>query len=180
MKKVLKVIGILLLVIIAFLLIAAIFLPKTVHLEKEITINASPEKIWPLVNNFKNHTKWSPFIKKDPNVVLSYEGRDATVGSVYAWKGNKEVGSGRQTMTKLDEPRRVESHLHFIEPFEGEAQAFMILTPTGQSTKTVWGFDSKYPYPMNAMLMFMDMDAMLGKDYNEGLANLKQLAESQP
>jgi len=180
MKKVLKIVGILILLVIVFVLVAAIFLPKTVHLEREVSINASPEKIWPLVSNFRNHTKWSPFIKKDPDVILTYEGADATVGSVYAWKGNREVGSGRQTLTKLVEPRRVESHLNFIEPFEGEAEAFMILTPAGAVTKTVWGFDSKYPYPMNAMLMFVDIDGMLGKDYSDGLSKLKQLAESQP
>ncbi|MHA4847157.1 SRPBCC family protein [Flavitalea antarctica] len=177
--KVLKIIGLVILGIIVLILVAAIFAPKTVHLEREITINTTPEKIWPLVANFRNHTKWSPFIKRDPNVVLTYEGRDATVGSVYAWEGNSEVGSGRQTMTKLEEPVRVESHLNFIEPFEGEADAFMVLTPVGPSTKTVWGFDSRYPYPMNAMLLFMDFDDMLGKDYSDGLANLKELAEKQ-
>ena len=177
--KVLKILGLIILGLIVLILVAAIFAPKTVHLEREITINTTPERVWPLVANFRIHTKWSPFIKKDPNVSLSYEGSDGTVGSVYSWKGNSEVGSGRQTMTKLEEPRRVESHLHFIEPFEGEAEAFMILTPVGSSTKTIWGFDSKYAYPMNAMLLFMDMDDMLGKDYNDGLVNLKKLAEEQ-
>ena len=177
--KVLKIIGLILLGIIVLILIAAIFAPKTVHLEREITINTTPEKIWPLVANFRNHTRWSPFIKKDPNLSLIYEGKDGTVGSVYSWEGNREVGSGRQTMTKLEEPRRVESHLNFIEPFEGEADAFIVLTPVGSSTKTVWGFDSKYAYPMNAMLLFMNFDDMLGKDYSQGLAKLKELAEKE-
>ena len=177
MKKVLKIVGIIVLLIIAFLLISAIFLPKTVHLERSITINAPAEKIWPLVSTFENHTKWSPFLKRDPNTISTYEGKSGTVGSVYTWKGNSDVGSGRQTMTKLEEPRRVETHLNFLEPYEAEADAFITLSPKATSTDVTWGFDSKYAYPMNAMLLFMDFDEMLGKDYYDGLVMLKQLAE---
>ncbi|RYZ48443.1 MAG: hypothetical protein EOP49_18690 [Sphingobacteriales bacterium] len=177
MKKILKIIGIILLLVIAFVLIAAIFVPKTVHLERSTVINASPEKIWPLVSSFPNHTRWSPFIKEDPNVVIGYTGKAGTVGSGYNWKGNSDVGSGEQSMTKLDPYKRVDTHLHFIEPFEGEAEAFIILSPETNATKTTWGFDSKYPYPMNAMLLFIDLEDALGKSYEDGLSQLKRLAE---
>jgi hypothetical protein len=178
MKKTLKIIAGIILFIIAFLLIAAIFVGKTVHVERAITINRSPEELWPLVSTFESHTKWSPFIKQDPAVKLTYEGQPGTVGSVYSWKGNSDVGSGRQTMTKLERPTRVESDLKFFEPMEAEAKAFITLTPAGQATKAVWGFDSEYAYPMNVILLFIDFDEMLGKDYNDGLVKLKQLAEA--
>jgi polyketide cyclase/dehydrase/lipid transport protein len=177
MKKTLKIIAGLILVVIAFLLIAGIFVGKSVHVERAITINRSPETLWPLISTFENHTRWSPFIKKDPAVNITYEGQSGTVGSVYAWKGNSDVGSGRETMTKLDRPARVESDLKFFEPVEAEARAFITLTPVGAGTKAVWGFDSKYAYPMNVILLFVDFDEMLGKDYNDGLVKLKQLAE---
>ena len=87
------------------------------------------------------------------------------VGSVYKWDGNKDVGEGTQTLTKVQQPTdKVETHLHFIEPFEGEADAFIHLAEAGNGTKVTWGFDTRYSYPMNVMQLFVDMDEMMGKN----------------
>lgn len=178
MKKALKIIGIIILLAIAFVLIAGLFVPKEYHLEKDITINASRDKVWSHINSLQQLEKWSPWAAKDPAMKVKHEGLEGAIGSVYKWDGNKEVGEGSQTLTKVQPPDKVESHLHFIKPFEGEADAFINLSESGNVTKVTWGFDTKYAYPMNVMQLFVDMDEMMGKEYNAGLAKLKQICES--
>lgn len=178
MKKFLKVVGLIVAAVILFVLIAGIFVSKTYHLEKDITINAPREKVWGNVNSLHAAEKWSPWLESDPSAKITYEGTDGTVGAIYKWNGNKEMGSGTQTLTKVESPSRVESHLHFIEPFEGEADAYIQLTDQGNGTKAAWGFDTKYPYPMNVMLLFVNMDEMMGAHYNRGLEKLKSLSEA--
>lgn len=179
MKKFLKIIGVLILLVIAFVLIAGLFVSKDFHLERDITINAPQEKVWSNVNTLAGMAKWSPWTEMDPAIKTSYEGVDGTVGAVYNWEGNKEVGKGNQTLTKIEASSRVESKLHFLEPFEGHANAFINLSAAGTAaTKVTWGFDSKTPYPMNVMHLFMDMDKMMGDKYNAGLSKLKTLSEA--
>ena len=178
MKKVLKVTGVIILVLIAFVLVAGIFVPKTYHLEKDITINASKDKVWSHVNSLQQLEKWSPWSEKDPAMRVTHEGQEGAVGSVYKWDGNKDVGEGTQTMTKVQPSDKVETHLHFIEPFEGEADAFINLADGGNGTKVTWGFDTRYYYPMNVMQLFVDMDKVMGREYNAGLSKLKQICES--
>ena len=178
MKKVLKIIGVLILLAIAFVLIAGIFVPQTYHLEKDITINAPKDKVWSHVNSLQQLEKWSPWSGKDPAMKVTYEGQEGAIGSVYKWDGNSDVGEGTQTLTKVQQPDKVETHLHFIEPFEGEADAFINLVEAGNGTKVSWGFDTRYSYPMNVMQLFVDMDEMMGREYNAGLSKLKQICES--
>lgn len=179
MKKILIAIGILLLVFIAFVLIAGLFISKSYHFQRDITVNAPKEKVWSLVNNFHDQDKWSPWKDADPNIQVSYEGQDGSEGAMYKWKGNKEVGSGEQTMTKIEPMSKVNTHLHFIEPFDGEADAFILLDDAANNnTKVTWGFDSKYSYPMNTIQLFMNMDKMMDAQYTKGLTRLKTLAEA--
>ncbi|HZI53435.1 MAG TPA: SRPBCC family protein [Chitinophagaceae bacterium] len=178
MKKVLKIIGIVLLLAIAFVLIAGIFVPKTFHLEKDITINAPQEKVWSHVNSLQELEKWSPWTDIAPAINVTHEGQKGAIGSVYRWEGNKDVGSGNQTITKIQQPERVETHLHFIKPFKGEADSFIQLAAAGSGTNVTWGFDTKYSYPMNVMQLFVDMDEMMGNQYNKGLSKLKTISES--
>ena len=178
MKKVLKIIVVILLLVIAFVLIAGIFVSKTYHLEKDITINAPQEKVWNNVNSLQAMEKWSPWTDIDPNMKISHEGQQGTVGSVYRWEGNRDAGSGNQTITKLQQPARVETHLNFIKPFKGEADTYIVLDGAENGTKVSWGFDTRYSYPMNVMQLFIDMDDMMGKQYDKGLSKLKSLSES--
>jgi uncharacterized protein YndB with AHSA1/START domain len=177
MKKLLKVIGVIVLLVVAFVLIAGLFAKKEYHFEKDIIINAPREKVWDHVNTLRTIDQWNPFKEKDPNIQTTYTGEDGAIGSSYAWKGNKDVGEGTQTITKIDKPGNVTTHLHFIKPFDGQAEAFINLADAGNGTKVTWGFDTKYPYPMNTMMLFMNMDDMMGKEYSAGLAKLKALCE---
>lgn len=178
MKKVLKIIGILLLALIAFVLIAGLFVKKDYHLDRTITINAPKDSVWHYVHSLQQMEKWSPWLEADPNVKVSYEGAEGAVGSVYRWEGNSDIGKGNQTITKTSPNDSINSHVHFIKPFSGDADVYIKLN--GDSTKTTvnWGFDTRYKYPMNVMLLFINMDKMMGEKYDAGLAKLKKLAES--
>lgn len=178
MKKFFKVVGILLLLLVAFVLIAGIFVSKNFHLERDITINASRDKVWSHVSTLHALHDWSPWVEPDPNIKVSYEGQDGTVGAVYKWDGNKDVGSGEQTITKLEQPEKMESHLHFIKPFDGQADAYINLADANGGTKVTWGLDMTYNYPMNVIKLFVDMDQMMGDTYNKGLAKLKTICEA--
>ena len=179
MKKILKIVGAILLLLVAFVLIAGLFAAKDYHFETGITINAPKEKVWQYTGSLHGMEQWSPFIEGDPNIQLSFEGRDSAVGAIYKWKGNKKVGSGSQTISKIDPLNRMDTHLHFIEPFEGEADAYLKLSEEGNTTRVAWGFNTRYAYPMNVMLLFMNMDKMMGEPFNKGLAKLKQLSEAR-
>lgn len=108
---------------------------------------------------------------------VTYKEQEDAVGAVYKWEGNKEVGEGSQTFTKVQQPGNVESHLHFIEPFEGDADAFIRLAETGNGTKVPWGFDTEYSYPINVMQLFVDMDEMMENEYNTRLNKIRQIGE---
>jgi hypothetical protein len=178
MKKILKIIGVILLLVIAFVLIAGWILPKTYRVERDITINATREKVWDNVSTLHGLHSWSPWIEADPSVKITYEGQDGTVGAAYKWEGNSDVGMGVQTIAKAEKPNSFATHIHFIKPFDGEADSYINLSDAGSSTKVTWSLDGKYTYPMNTMQLFLDMDKTIGDKYNAGLSKLKTLCES--
>ncbi|QEC66513.1 SRPBCC family protein [Panacibacter ginsenosidivorans] len=178
MKKILKIIGVILLLVIVFVLIAGLVLPKTYHVERDITINAPREKVWDNTSTLHGLHSWSPWIEADPNVKITYEGQDGTIGAAYKWEGNSDVGMGVQTISKTEKPNSFDTHIHFIKPFDGEADSYINLSDAGSSTKVTWSLDGKYAYPMNTMQLFMNMDKMIGDKYNTGLGKLKTLCES--
>lgn len=179
MKKVFKIVGIVLLCFLAFVLIAGLFVKKDYHFEKEVVINAPKTKVWTHISSLKAADQWSPWTSRDPNIQMSFTGQDGTVGSKQSWKGNRDVGSGEMTLTKVSPPNETNMDIHFIEPWEGDAKSYVRLADQGGSTKAIWGFDSRSPYPMNVMHLFMDMDAMMDKDFSTGLNKLKALSESK-
>jgi hypothetical protein len=179
MKKFFKIIGVLLLLAIAFVLIAGLIVKKDYHLDRSITINAPKDSVWLYVQSLQQMEKWSPWLEADPNVKTSHEGQPGAVGSVYRWDGNKEVGKGNQTITKTNGPGSMDTHIEFIKPFSGQADAYIRLSDTTGGTKVTWGFDTRYKYPMNVMQLFVDMDGMMSKQYDKGLGKLKALAEKK-
>ena len=178
MKKFLKIFGGIILVIVLFILIAGLFVSKTFSINKSVVINAPVEKVWSNVNSLQAMTKWSPWLDADPNVKTSFEGQDGVEGAVYKWAGNKDVGSGTQTITKVEAPKRIDSRLHFIEPFEGNADTYVLLSNEGSATKASWSFETSYKYPMNVMQLFFNMEDMIGQQFDKGLSRLKKLSET--
>lgn len=178
--KILKIIGLLILAIIAFVLIAGLMVSKDFNYEKSITINAPIDSVWTHVGTFASQNAWEPWNEYDPTMKKTYGGTDGTVGATYAWESpQKEVGKGSQTITKVEAPTTFETDLKFLEPFESNSDAYFHLTSEGSGTKVVWGFKSQMPYPFNVMKLFMDMEKEMDKDFGKGLSNLKAISEKQ-
>jgi hypothetical protein len=165
--------------IIILLLIIALFLKKEYSVVREITINRPAQQIFDYIKYLKNQDNYSVWNKLDPAMKKTYTGTDGSVGFMYAWdSNNKQAGKGEQSIKAIREGEKIDMDLHFIKPFEGRAVAYMATTAvTAGQTKISWGLDSKMNYPMNIMMLFMNMDKMLGKDLAAGLENLKAIME---
>lgn len=179
--RIVKKILIVIVAIIALALIVALFTKKDYAVEREIVINKPKQVVFDYVKYLKNQDNFSKWAKMDPNMKKEYKGTDGTVGFVSAWDSeSKDVGKGEQEIKAIREGEQVDFALHFIKPFEGRANAFMSTTALSENqTNVKWGFSSRMNYPMNIMLLFMDMDKMLGADLETGLQNLKGILEKQ-
>jgi hypothetical protein len=164
--------------VLALPFIIALFVSKDMSYSKAIEINSTPEKVWPHVNSLGALDKWSPWNEKDPNMKRTFTGQDGTPGACQAWvSDNKNVGEGSQTIVKLTPNKRLDTRLDFIKPFKSTAAAFVTLDDKGGKTIATWGFESKMPYPMNIMKLFMNMEKNMDKDFGQGLSRLKEIAE---
>ena len=151
--------------------------PDVFQVRRTAVINAPPEKVFPLINDFKSWTSWSPYEKKDPAMKRTRSGPASGKGAVYAWQGNKEVGVGRMEITDSALPSRVTLNLDFSEPFEAHNVVEFTLDGRGDSTQVTWAMRGPVPYLAKIVHVLFDMDKMVGKDFEAGLANLKAVAE---
>ena len=174
----LKLIGGLAVVAIAGILILAAMQPSDFVVERSVTINTTPEKIAPFINDFHNWDEWSPWVKLDPAMKTSFSGAPAGVGSVYEWEGNSKVGKGRMEIRSI-QPAKTSIKLDFLKPFEGHNIADFVLEPEGSSaTRVTWVMYGPLTFiPGKLMSVFTNMDSMIGDDFQRGLANLKAAAE---
>ncbi|MBK8810369.1 MAG: SRPBCC family protein [Acidobacteria bacterium] len=177
--KFLKILGAIVLLLIAALA-ALVFLTKTDYkVEREVTINKPRAEVFSYAKMLKNQNDWGPWVKQDPSIKLNYKGNDGEPGFTSSWESNMEnVGVGEQEIKKIDEGKRIDSELRFKKPFESTSQAYMTMEDAGpNATKVRWGFSGSMPRPMNLILLVMDMDKEIGKDFDAGLANLKTILE---
>jgi len=151
--------------------------PNTFHVERRIAITVPPEKIFPFVNDYHNWALWSPWEKLDPNMKRTYNGPASGKGAVYEWAGNKEVGEGRMEITDSIAPSMITIAMHFIKPFEGRNIAEFTLQPKDGSTEVVWAMYGPQPFMCKVMSTFFNMNQMIGKEFETGLANLKTIVE---
>jgi hypothetical protein len=169
------IVGILVLVVIAVLGYAATK-PNTFSYARSIRINAPPEKVAALISDFKKWVVWSPWEKKDPALKRTYSGTTSGVGSVYAWDGNKNVGSGRMEILEQT-PRKIRIKLDFFAPFKASNVAEFTFMPQGDATDVHWVMTGENVFIGKVMSTFIDMDKMIGKDFEAGLADMKTAAE---
>ena len=163
-------------VIIAFLVIASMR-PSTFSLQRSINVNATPEKIFPHLNDFKNWGAWSPWEKMDPELKRSFSGSESGKGAYYSWIGNKKVGEGNMEITRSVPSSNIELNLNFLKPFKASNVTEFKITPNGNMTNVNWEMRGPLNLFMKIMHMFMNMDKMVGKDFEAGLANLKSIVE---
>jgi len=161
----------------AIILILAATRPDNFQVQRAASIKAPPEKIFALINDFHNWGAWSPYEKRDPAMNRSFSGSVDGRGAVYEWAGNKKVGAGRMEIIDTSAASTVRIKLDFIRPFEGHNIAEFTLRPQGDATNVTWAMDGPSPFIAKVMGLFFNMDHMIGKDFETGLANLKTLTE---
>jgi uncharacterized protein YndB with AHSA1/START domain len=147
------------------------------HVQRAASIKAPPDKIFPLINDFRSWASWSPYEHKDPAMKKTYSGAATGKGAIYEWDGDKNVGSGRIEIADTSPPNRVAIKLDMIKPFAASNRVEFTLQPQGDATNVTWAMNGHTPYLAKIMHVFLDVDRMVGQDFETGLANLKALAE---
>jgi uncharacterized protein YndB with AHSA1/START domain len=173
---VLIVVGVLVAAIVVVLVVAATR-PDTFRVQRAATIQAPPEKVFPLINDFRSWREWSPWEKMDPNLNRDYSGPSDGKGAVYGWEGNKRVGKGRMEIKDTSPPNRITIQLDFLKPFKAHNTTVFTLEPRGDSTHVTWTMEWGQPFMFKVMSLFMNLDRMIGKDFEAGLADMKAAAE---
>jgi len=158
-------------------LIYAATKPDTFKIERTTLINAAPDKIFPMINELRKWDDWSPWEKLDPNMKKSFTGSASGKGAVHEWEGNMTVGAGRMEITDSTPSSKVQIKLDFIKPCEGHNFAEFNLLPEGNTTKVTWLMYGPMTYPRKVMSLLCRMDNMVGKQFDQGLAALKDLSE---
>jgi uncharacterized protein YndB with AHSA1/START domain len=172
------VIGVVLMVgVPAALLAYAATRSNTFRVQRDLSINAPPEKIFPLINDFHSWPSWSPYEKRDPGMKRTYSGAEIGKGAVYEWDGNDNVGKGRMEILDTAPPNKVLIKLDFIKPFEGHNTAEFTIVAEGASSKVTWAMYGPKNFLAKVMHCFIDIDKMCGKDFAEGLSNMKTVVE---
>lgn len=172
----LKKIGLALVALIAGLLVFTLTRPDDFRVQREIVIQAPPEKLIPLLTDFQKFGLWSPWEHLDPAMQREFSGPASGVGAVYAWKGNDEVGKGRMEVLAVSADKVVVK-LDFFSPFEAHNTAEYTLSRQGEATKMTWAMYGPANFVTKLMGVFVSMDAMVGKDFERGLKQIKEVAE---
>lgn len=173
----LKKIAIGLVIIIGLILALAATKPDSFSMQRSITIKAPPEKIMALIVDFHHWPAWSPWEKLDPGMQRTFSGASNGKGAVYAWTGNSDVGQGRMEITDYVAPTSTTIKLEFIEPVAMTNMTQFALTPQGDHTNVTWTMNGPMPFITKVMSVFTSMDAMVGRDFEKGLSQLKAAAE---
>ncbi len=151
--------------------------PAEMHLERSTTMAARPQLVFDLIDDFHGWDQWSPWDELDPNQKKGHEGAARGKGAITTWEGNKDVGKGRMEILESTAPSRIHVDLHFMEPFEAKNTVTFSISTEAGATKVVWAMDGSNNFMAKMAGVFMDMDAMVGKDFEKGLARMKTAAE---
>jgi len=177
MFEIIAIVAIVLAIAIAAVLILATTKSDRLRVQRAIRIKAPADRIFPLINDFRQWRSWSPYEDKDPDLKRTYSGADSGTGAVYAWDGNKNVGSGRMEILQTAVPSKIVIKLDFFKPFEGHNTAEFTMLPQGDTTDLTWTMTGPAVFMSRVMQVFMNLDRMIGRDFEAGLANLKKLTE---
>ena len=151
--------------------------PDTFRVERTATVKAPPEKLHGLINDMRQFNTWNPYSRKDPAMRAEYQGPASGPGAALLFEGNKDVGKGSLRIVDTA-PQKVTMQLHMLEPFEGRNTVEFILSPLAGATQVTWAMHGPAPYISRLVGVVFDMDRMIGRDFETGLAGLKARAES--
>lgn len=152
--------------------------PNEFRVVRETSIKSPPELVFALVNDLRKWDDWSPWAKLDPNCKMTYGESEEGKGAWYSWNGNNKVGEGKLTITGSQPSQDLRLRLEFIRPFKCENDVDFTFKPDSGGTRVIWGMVGKNNFMSKAMCLVMNMDKMVGKDFEKGLSSLKSLAES--
>jgi len=175
----LKKVGLFLLGLVAVFVVVVATRPDDFRLERRITMAAPPAAIFGLVNDFHLWQNWSPWDKLDPKQKTEHSGPGSGTGASYYWLGNDQVGEGRMTITESVPASRITIKLEFLKPWKAENITTFTFRESAGTTEVTWAMEGKNNFMFKAMQLFMSMDSMVGKDFENGLAALKGLAETE-
>ena len=164
-------------VIVIGVLVAASMRPNSFAVQRSAQMRAAPDAIYPLIADFREWPRWSPWEKLDPNMKRTLSGAPSGTGAIYAWEGSGKVGAGRMEIRDVAPPSKVVIQLDFIKPFEGHNVAEFALVPKGEATDVQWTMRGPAPFMTKLMGLFMNMDKMIGRDFERGLVNMKAAVE---
>jgi uncharacterized protein YndB with AHSA1/START domain len=170
--------GLLLVVVVLLAVIAT--RPDQYRVARSVTIAAPAETIFPLINDFHEWQKWSPYEGLDPNLRKTFSGAPTGPGAVYAWSGNSKAGAGSMTITATHPSDRAVIQLAFTQPFANTAQADFTLVPGAGGVNVTWAMSGRNNFGFKAFSLFVNLDKLIGGDFEKGLAALKRVAEAQP
>ena len=175
----LKSIALIVVLAVAALALYATTRPDTFAVQRSTVVQAGTDRLFPLINDLHQFNTWNPYAKKDPAMQISYRGPASGPGAAFDFSGNKDAGKGSVEVTGGQAPTRVDMVLHMIEPFEGRNQITFTLTPQGEATQVTWAMHGPSPYISKLIGIFIDMDHLIGRDFEAGLAQLKAVAETR-
>lgn len=177
-KKLLIACGVLAAIVVVVAIVVATR-PADFRVTRSITIAAPPPAVFALINDLQKWEAWSPWMKLDPNAKSTFEGPTAGRGAAMKWVGNNQVGEGKMTITESRMNEAVRLHLEFYKPMAGTSDAEFTFQPQGSDTVVTWTMTGKNNFIAKAMCLFMDMDKMVGGQFEQGLASIKSVAEGK-
>jgi len=152
--------------------------PDSFRVERSVRIKAPATTVFSYLNDFREWNNWSPWARKDPAMQHAQSGSETGVGSIYEWSGNKEVGQGRMEITGSTPASHLRIKLDFLKPFEAHNTAEFELSDVQDESEVTWILTGPNPFMAKLMSVFVSMDKMVGKDFEQGLENLKALVEN--
>lgn len=175
--KILKVLGIIILVLAVIIVVGGMFLPKTYTVSRSTVINTSDTVVYKNIADFNEFYKWNPWAKMEPTAKFKVSGPIAAADHLYEWEG-KETGTGYMKIKSIAPNKMVDIELKFIKPFESMADTRFDITPEGTGQKVTWTMSGDQNLISKWMCVFVSMDSMIGKDFEDGLKNLKEKSET--
>jgi hypothetical protein len=152
--------------------------PSGYRVMRSLAINAPPAAVFPHVNELKKWETWNPWGKIDPNMKLTYDGPPSGVGASYSWVGNNEVGEGKATIVESRPGEFIRFKLEFFKPMAGVSDTVFTFRPQGTQTEVTWDMSGRNNFIGKAFCMFMNMDKMVGGQFEKGLADMKSIVEA--
>jgi hypothetical protein len=177
-KKILLYGIVVIVLIIAIFCVVVAMQPAHYTVERSATINAPAPVVFAQVNDFHKWQAWSPWEKIDPNMKKEFSGAAAGNGAVYSWAGNNDVGEGKMTITDSHPSDNIKIKLEFVKPFTATNATDFTFTPQGNQTNVKWTMSGDNNFVAKAFSMFMNMDKMVGGDFEKGLAQMKTVSEA--